>query len=72
MHANIVLLNDVMDYAPLFAEIADAYYDKDLYSDAKPIYELLGADAGVSDKGFLRAPCFVAAHNIQRQAAYTY
>ena len=47
MHASIVLLHDVMDYAPLFAEIADAYFEKDLCADAKPIYELLGADAGV-------------------------
>jgi general transcription factor 3C polypeptide 3 (transcription factor C subunit 4) len=47
LHASIVLSHDVMDYAPLFAEIADAYFDKDVYADAKPIYELLGADAGV-------------------------
>lgn len=48
MHADIVLSQDVLDYAPLFAEIADAYFERELYADAKPIYELLGTDAGVS------------------------
>ncbi|KAI0315216.1 hypothetical protein OF83DRAFT_1133046 [Amylostereum chailletii] len=48
MHANIVLSQDVVDYAPLFAEIADAYFERELYAEAKPIYELLGRDAGTS------------------------
>ncbi|KAG6863908.1 hypothetical protein C0991_002154, partial [Blastosporella zonata] len=48
LHANAVLSQDVLDYAPLFAEIADAYFDKELYADARPIYELLGADAATS------------------------
>jgi general transcription factor 3C polypeptide 3 (transcription factor C subunit 4) len=47
MHANIVLSEDVLDYAPLFAEIADAYFERELYVDARPIYELLGSDAVV-------------------------
>jgi general transcription factor 3C polypeptide 3 (transcription factor C subunit 4) len=47
MHAGIVLSHDVLDYAPLFVEIADAYFERDMYADAKPIYEILGADAGV-------------------------
>ena len=48
MHANAVLSQDVLDYAPLFAEIADAYFDREMYAEARPIYELLGADASVS------------------------
>lgn len=48
MHASIVLNNEVVDYAPLFVEIADAYYERDLFMDARPIYESLGADAVVS------------------------
>ncbi|KAG5653250.1 hypothetical protein H0H81_001507 [Sphagnurus paluster] len=48
LHANAVLSQDVLDYAPLFAEIADAYFDKELYAEARPIYELLGADAATS------------------------
>ncbi|KAG6843906.1 hypothetical protein H0H87_011895, partial [Tephrocybe sp. NHM501043] len=48
LHANAVLSQEVLDYAPLFAEIADAYFDKKLYADARPIYELLGADAATS------------------------
>ncbi|KDQ49967.1 hypothetical protein JAAARDRAFT_42458 [Jaapia argillacea MUCL 33604] len=48
MHANIVLAQDVLDYAPLFGEIADAYFERKVYEEARPIYELLGADAGTS------------------------
>jgi general transcription factor 3C polypeptide 3 (transcription factor C subunit 4) len=47
MHANVVLSHDVLEYAPLFAEIADAYFERDMFADARPIYELLGTDAGV-------------------------
>ncbi|KAM6492840.1 TPR-like protein [Amanita muscaria] len=48
IHANIVLSQDVLDYAPLFAEIADAYFEREMYADAKPVYELLGADVATS------------------------
>ncbi|KAG6836328.1 hypothetical protein H0H93_009078 [Arthromyces matolae] len=48
LHANVVLSEDVLDYAPLFVEIADAYFDRELYADARPVYELLGADAATS------------------------
>jgi general transcription factor 3C polypeptide 3 (transcription factor C subunit 4) len=44
----IILSQDVLDYAPLFAEIADAYFEREMYADARPIYEFLGADAAVS------------------------
>lgn len=47
-HANVILAEDVLDYAVLFGEIADAYFEGELYADAKPIYELLGADPAVS------------------------
>ena len=47
MHANIVLSQDIADYAALFSEIADAYFERELYEDAAHIYEMLGADAGV-------------------------
>lgn len=47
MHANIVLAEDVLDYAPLFSEIADVYFEREMYADAKPIYELLGSGAAV-------------------------
>jgi len=47
MHTRIVLEQDVVNYAPLFHEIADAYFDCDMYDEAKPIYEVLGRDAGV-------------------------
>jgi hypothetical protein len=48
MHANIVLSQDLLDYSPLFVEIADAYFDQEMYSEASPLYELLGEDAAVS------------------------
>jgi hypothetical protein len=31
----------------LFVEIADAYFDREMYAQARPIYEMLGQDAGV-------------------------
>lgn len=47
MHANAVLSEDVLDYSVLFAEIADAYFEREMYAEAKPIYELLGGDSAV-------------------------
>ena len=34
----------------LFAEIADAYFVREMYAEAKPIYELLGGDPAVCQK----------------------
>lgn len=48
MHADVVLNQDVLDYAPLFAEIADAYFEKELWAEARPVYELLGSDESTS------------------------
>ncbi|KAF8549682.1 TPR-like protein [Imleria badia] len=48
MHANIVLSEDALDYAVLIAEIADAYFELEMYSAAGPIYETLGADPATS------------------------
>ena len=47
MHANIILDEDAADFSPLFAEIADAFFESTLYSEARPIYEMLGSDATV-------------------------
>ncbi|THV03835.1 TPR-like protein [Dendrothele bispora CBS 962.96] len=48
MHANIVLNEDIFDYAPLFSEIADAYFERSMFTEARPIYEMLGADSSTS------------------------
>ncbi|EDR07780.1 uncharacterized protein LACBIDRAFT_297936 [Laccaria bicolor S238N-H82] len=48
LHANAVLAQDILDYAVLFAEIADAYFEREMCAEAKPIYELLGADPATS------------------------
>lgn len=48
MHASVILSQDSLEYAPLFAEIADAYFDREMYAEAGHIYEMLGADASVS------------------------
>ncbi|KAI1783533.1 TPR-like protein [Ganoderma leucocontextum] len=48
MHAKIILAQDVAEYAPLFSEIADAYFEREMYSEAGHIYEMLGGDAGTS------------------------
>lgn len=47
MHANIVLSQELLDYSPLFVEIADAFFERQMYADASPLYELLGEDAAV-------------------------
>lgn len=47
LHTNAVLSEDVLDYSVLFAEIADAYFEREMYAEAKPIYELLGGDPAV-------------------------
>jgi hypothetical protein len=31
----------------LFVEIADAYFEREMYAEASPLYELLGEDATV-------------------------
>ncbi|TCD69113.1 transcription factor TFIIIC subunit tfc4 [Steccherinum ochraceum] len=48
LHANIVLAEDVKEYAPLFGEIADAYHEKRLFAEAGQIYEVLGGDPETS------------------------
>ncbi|KAF8812960.1 TPR-like protein [Phlegmacium glaucopus] len=48
LHANALLSEDILDYSVLFAEIADAYYEREMYAEAKPIYELLGGDPATS------------------------
>ncbi|KAF8153752.1 hypothetical protein B0H34DRAFT_65394 [Crassisporium funariophilum] len=48
LHVNAVLAEDVLDYSVLFAEIADAYFEREMYAEAKPIYELLGGDSATS------------------------
>ncbi|EIW74984.1 TPR-like protein [Coniophora puteana RWD-64-598 SS2] len=48
IHANIVLTQDPLDYAPLFGELADAYFEKETYDQAGPVYELLGSDPATS------------------------
>ncbi|CAA7263975.1 unnamed protein product [Cyclocybe aegerita] len=53
LHAGIVLSEDVLDYSVLFAEIADAYFEREMYAEAKPIYELLGGDPATSSVDIL-------------------
>lgn len=47
LHVGAVLSEDVLDYAPLFLETADAYFEREMYAEARPIYELLGGEASV-------------------------
>lgn len=47
MHASVILAQDIQEYAPLFSEIADAYYDQRMYTTAVAIYEELGQDPAV-------------------------
>lgn len=47
MHANIVLAEDEAEFVHLFLEIADTFFEQGMFTDARPIYESLGADASV-------------------------
>ena len=49
MHSKIVLSHPAQDFSPLFLEIVDAFFEKELFKEANEIYEVLGADAAVSD-----------------------
>ncbi|KAF8636092.1 hypothetical protein AX17_003797 [Amanita inopinata Kibby_2008] len=73
MHANIILSQEVLDYAPLFGEIADAYFERKMYAEAKPIYELLGADVATSSIYILlqTAAC-LRMLNVLKEAAEVY
>ena len=39
-----------MEYATLFVEIADAYFERDMYMDARHVYDTLGADERVCSR----------------------
>nr|GAT57057.1 TPR-like protein [Mycena chlorophos] len=43
IHAGIILAEDILDYAPLFSELADAYFDIEMWGDAREVYERLGS-----------------------------
>ena len=53
MHAGVILAQDVREYAPLFSEIADAYFDQKMYTEAVLIYEELGQDPSVRHSDLL-------------------
>ncbi|KAJ7805997.1 hypothetical protein B0H14DRAFT_3882550 [Mycena olivaceomarginata] len=71
MHAAIVLSQDILDYAPLFSEIADAYFE--LFGEALGIYELLGCNETTSSVYVLlqSAECLQMAGEL-RDAAEVY
>ncbi|KAF7318942.1 hypothetical protein HMN09_00230000 [Mycena chlorophos] len=48
LHAATLLSEDILDYAPLFVEVADAYFEREQYAEARPIYETLGAETTTS------------------------
>lgn len=58
----------MVDYAPLFVEIADAYFDREMYAQACPVYEMLGQDTGVRCSSHDRQPIVYVTH---RQAVCT-
>ncbi|KAK7044646.1 hypothetical protein R3P38DRAFT_2879955 [Favolaschia claudopus] len=73
LHASVVLAEDVLDYAPLFAETADAYFEQEMYAEARPIYELLGREASTSSMYVLlqTATCLRMMNEL-REAAEVY
>ena len=49
----MVLAEDILDYAVFFTEIADAYFEREMYVGAKLLYELIGADPAVCDSQYV-------------------
>ncbi|KAJ6622252.1 hypothetical protein B0H10DRAFT_2014932 [Mycena sp. CBHHK59/15] len=70
LHADVVLSQDILDYAPLFTEIADTYFEQDLFADARCIYELLGAKQTTSSVDILlqTAACLRMIDELQEAA----
>ncbi|KAJ7143345.1 TPR-like protein [Mycena crocata] len=48
LHASALLAENILDYAPLFVELADTYFEEKMYTEALSIYEMLGTEASVS------------------------
>lgn len=42
-----MLNNDVLDYAALFLELADAFFEREMWGEARGVYERLGVDENV-------------------------
>ncbi|KAJ7116658.1 hypothetical protein C8R44DRAFT_212104 [Mycena epipterygia] len=70
IHADVVLSQDILDYAPLFTEIADAYFERELFAEARCIYELLGGNDTTSSVYILlqTAACLRMADELQEAA----
>ncbi|KAL1727776.1 hypothetical protein EV714DRAFT_253442 [Schizophyllum commune] len=70
LHASVVLAEEPTDYAPLFAEIGDAYFEKGLWAEAKGVYEVLGGDVGTSSIQILMqaAACYHMLGELQEAA----
>ncbi|KAF8883900.1 hypothetical protein CPB84DRAFT_1850825 [Gymnopilus junonius] len=72
LHTNAVLAEEVLDHSVLFAETADAYFERGIYPEAKPICELLGCDPATSGTYiFLQTiACMRSVDNLQAANAY--
>ncbi|KAJ7666264.1 hypothetical protein DFH06DRAFT_1470427 [Mycena polygramma] len=70
LHVSAVLAEDVLDYAPLFVETADAYFEREMYAEARPIYELLGGEASTSSLYILlqTATCLRMSNELRESA----
>lgn len=49
MQVDVVLSHSIVNFSPLFTEIADTYFENGMFAEARPIYEMLGADAAVNN-----------------------
>ncbi|ESK86429.1 TPR-like protein [Moniliophthora roreri MCA 2997] len=69
-HADVILMEDPLDYAPLFVELADAYFERGMYAQARPIYEILGSDPNTSSVYILTqtAACLRALDELKEAA----
>ncbi|KAJ7055549.1 hypothetical protein C8F01DRAFT_994021 [Mycena amicta] len=73
MHAGMILAEEMLDYAPLFSEIADAYFEVDMFPEAREIYERLGSSEITSSVHILtRTAVCMRSMNDLRGAAEVY
>lgn len=66
-----MLSHEVAEYAPLFGEIADAYFERELYAEAGHIYEILGGDPGVCESSSFAQQTLILLLT-HRQVVYTF
>ncbi|KAJ7442513.1 TPR-like protein [Mycena galericulata] len=70
VHVKAILCEDILDYAPLFLELADTYFEDEMYAEAQPLYISLSTEASTCDAYvlFQTAACYRMLGGLQEAA----